>query len=59
MFTPMLGYAAGTLIVIGLCVLVVALLGYCVYFFFFKKGISTISDDRTLRGGGDGDDVGG
>ena len=32
------GYAAGTLIVIGLCVLVVVLLGYCVYFFFFKKG---------------------
>lgn len=38
MFTPMLGYVAGTLIVIGLCVLVVALLGYCVNFFFFKKG---------------------
>ena len=38
MFTPMLGYVAGTLIVIGLCVLVVVLLGYCVYFFFFKKG---------------------
>lgn len=36
--TPMLGYAAGTLIVIGLCVLVLVLLGYCVYFFFFKKG---------------------
>ena len=38
MFTPILGYAAGTLIVIGLCVLVVVLLGYSVYFFFFKKG---------------------
>jgi hypothetical protein len=38
MLTPMLGYAAGTFIVIGLCILVVALLGYCVYFFFFKKG---------------------
>lgn len=38
MFTPMLGYPAGTLIMIWLCVLVVVLLGYCVYFFLFKKG---------------------
>jgi uncharacterized membrane protein YukC len=38
MVGPMLGYAAGTRIVVGLCVLVVALLGYAVYFFFIKKG---------------------
>jgi hypothetical protein len=37
MLAPMLGYVAGTLIVVGLCVLGVALLGYAAYFFFIKK----------------------
>lgn len=34
---PVLGYAAGTLIVLTLVVLGVGLLGYAVYFFFIKK----------------------
>ena len=37
MFAPMLGYVAGTLIVVGLCVLGVVLLAYAAYFFFIKK----------------------
>lgn len=35
----MLGAIPGTLIVVGLVVLGVVLLGYAVYFFFFKKDI--------------------
>jgi hypothetical protein len=37
MLDPMLGYAAGTLIVLTLVVLGVGLLGYAIYFFFIKK----------------------
>ena len=38
MLAPMLGYVAGTLILIILIVLAVGLLGYAAYFFFIKKG---------------------
>ena len=38
MFAPMLGYAAGTLVVFGFLALAVVLLGGFVYFFFIKKG---------------------
>ena len=37
MSDPVLGYAAGTLIVLTLVVLGVGLLEYAVYFFFIKK----------------------
>jgi hypothetical protein len=37
MLDPMLGYVPGTLIVVGIVVLGVGLIGYCVYFFFIKK----------------------
>ena len=38
MFAPMLGYAAGTLIVVVFIVLAVGLLAYFVYQFFIRKG---------------------
>ena len=38
MFSPVLGYAAGTLIVVVLIGLIVLLLGAFVYQFFIKKG---------------------
>ena len=37
MFVPMLGFVAGTLIVVGLVVLGVVLLAYAVYFLLIKK----------------------
>ena len=38
MFAPMVGWVAGTSVVILIVVLIVVLLGYFVYLFFFKKG---------------------
>jgi hypothetical protein len=49
MFAPMVGWVAGTGVVILIVVLVVVLLGYCSSSSSSRRGISTTSGDRTLR----------